>query len=68
MSAAPDYVRKPYGPLLANTLQNAGSHLIGEQFPRIGGPRIRALCAQMILDVVNAQGRPTEHVRHGQTL
>ena len=68
MSRTPDYVRKHYGPLLAKTLQNAVSHLIGEQFPRIGGPRIRELCAQMILDVVSAHVRPTEHMRHGQAL
>ena len=68
MSRKPDYVRKHFGPLLQKTLQNAVSHVIGEQFPRIGGPRIRALCAQMILDVVNTHVRPTEHMRHGQAL
>ncbi|MCK4659621.1 MAG: DUF1670 domain-containing protein [Phycisphaerae bacterium] len=68
MSHKPDYVRKHYGPLLQKTLQNAVSHVIGEQFPRIGGPRIRELCAQMILDVVDAHVRPTEHMRHGQAL
>jgi hypothetical protein len=68
MSAKPDYVAKHYQPLLQKTLQNALSHAIGEQFPRIGGPRIRQLCAEMILEVVNAHVRPTEHMRHGQTL
>jgi len=68
MSRTPDYVRKHYGPLLQKTLQNALSHVIGEQFPRIGGPRIRELCARMILDVVDAHVRPTEHMRHGQAL
>jgi len=68
MSRNPDYVRKHYGPLLQKTLQNAVSHVIGEQFPRIGGPRIRELCAQMILDVVDAHVRPAEHMRHGQVL
>ncbi|NIA16519.1 MAG: DUF1670 domain-containing protein [Nitrospiraceae bacterium] len=68
MSRKPDYVRKHYGPLLQKTLQNAVSHVIGEQFPRIGGPRIRELCARMILDVVDAHVRPTEHLRHGQAL
>jgi len=68
MSREPDYVRKHYGPLLAKTLQNALAHVIGKQFPRIGGPRIRELCAQMILDVVSAHVRPTEHMRHGQAL
>ena len=68
MSRQVDYVRKHYGPLLQKTLQNAVSHVIGEQFPRIGGPRMRELCAQMILEVVQAHVRPTEHMRHGQVL
>ena len=68
MSRQPDYVRKHYGPLLQKTLENALAHAIGEQFPRIGGPRIQALCATMILEVVNAHVRPTEHMRHGQAL
>jgi hypothetical protein len=68
MSSKPDYVRKHYGPMLAKTLPNALAHAIAEQFPRIGGPRIRQLCAQMILEVVNSHLRPTEHIRHGQVL
>lgn len=68
MSREPDYVRKHYAPLLQKTLQNALAHLIGEQFPRIGGPRIRDLCAAMILDLVDQHVRPAEHLRHGQAL
>ncbi len=68
MSRAPDYVRKKYGPLQEKTLQNALAHTIAEQFPRIGGPRIRELCAEMLLEVVGAHVRPREHVRHGQVL
>lgn len=68
MSRAPNQLRKHYGPLLQKTLQNAVSHVIGEQFPRIGGPRLRALCAEMILEVVSAHVRPMEHIRHGQIL
>ena len=68
MSRAPDYVRKKYGPLQEKTLQNALAHTIAEQFPRIGGPRIRELCAEMILEVMEAHVRPREHVRHGQVL
>jgi hypothetical protein len=68
MSRTPDHALKHYGPLLQKTLQNAVSHVISEQFPRIGGPRLRALCAAMILEVVSAHVRPTEHMRHGQIL
>lgn len=68
MSRHPDYLRKHYAPLLQKNLQNALSHLIGEQFPRIGGPRIRALCAQMVLELISAHVRPTDHMRHGEVL
>jgi hypothetical protein len=68
MNATPDYAKRRYRPLLQKNLQNALAHVIGEQFPRIGGDRIRQLCAQMILDVVNAHVRPTEQIRHGQML
>ena len=68
MSRAPDYVRKKYGPLQEKPLQNALAHTLAEQFPRIGGPRIRALCAEMLLEVIGAHVRPPEHVRHGQAL
>jgi hypothetical protein len=68
MSREPDYIRKKFGPLLDKTLQNALAHCIAEQFPRIGGPRIRQLCAEMILQVIAAHVRSREQVCHGQAL
>lgn len=68
MGSKPDYVRKKYGPLIHKSLQTALAHAIGEQFPRIGGPRILALCAEMILQVVFEHLRPREHLTHGQVL
>ena len=68
MSRPVDYVQKHFRPLQQKTLQNALAHVIGRQFPRLGGPRIRQLCANMILEVVDAHVRPSEHVRHGQAL
>jgi hypothetical protein len=68
MSRNPDYLRKRFNSQRQKTLENAVSHLIVEQFPRIGGPRIRELCSRMILQVVDAHMRPTEHLKHGQAL
>lgn len=68
MGSHVDYVRKKYAPLLDKTLQNALAHRIGTEFPRIGGPRVRALCATMILEVVQTHLRPREQMRHGQVL
>jgi hypothetical protein len=53
-------------PLLAKTLKNALSHRISKEFPRIGGPRICKLCAEMIMEVVNNHIRPLDSVHHGQ--
>lgn len=68
MAAKPDPVRKKFSPLLDKNLSQALAHRIGKEFPRIGGPRIRALCAQMILEVVGDHLRPREHLTHGQVL
>jgi hypothetical protein len=68
MSSRPDFVRKKFGPLCAKTLRNALAHRIVKEFPRIGGPRICQLCADMILEVVFAHLRRRDHLSHGQTL
>jgi hypothetical protein len=63
-----DYVRKKFAPLQAKTLQNALAHRIRSEFPRIGGPRISRVCAEMILEVFWNHVRPSDHVTHGQVL
>ncbi len=68
MGSRPDYVRKKFAPLKDKTLRNALAHRIHQDFPRIGGRRIRELCADMILEVVTAHLRPRENVAHGQTV
>lgn len=68
MGSRPDFLRKKYGPLLAKTLETALTHCIATEFPRIGGPRIQRLCAEMILEVVGQHLLPREQVRHGQVL
>lgn len=68
MSSQPDFIRKKYGPLLAKTLETALAHRIATEFPRIGGPRIQRLCAEMILEVIEQHLVPREQVRQGQIL
>lgn len=68
MAGSTDYVRKKYGPLQDKTLENALAGCIAREFPRIGGPRLRRLCAEMILEEVARHVHPREHVRHGQAL
>jgi hypothetical protein len=68
MGSAPDSLRKKFAPLQAKTLKNALAHRILREFPRIGGPRIGQLCAEMILEVVQKHVRSKEHLTHGQAL
>jgi len=68
MGKRPDYVAKKFAPLKDKTLQNALAHRIGEQFPSMGGYRIRQICAEMVLEVLDAHIRPAQTVRHGQVL
>ncbi len=63
-----DYLRKKYAPLLDRNLASALAHLLGREFPRLGGDRILNLCAEMILDFLAQHLRPRESVCHGQLL
>lgn len=63
-----DPVRAKFGPLRDKTLRNALAHQIAKEFPRVGGPRICQLCADMLLDVVFKHIRPQEHLAHGQAI
>src|SRR5712691_3876361 len=68
MNPKSDYIHKRYGPMREKSLQNALSHRIAKDFPRVGGERIRQLCAASILAVVKQHLRPREHVQHGQVV
>ncbi len=61
-----DRLKAGLKPLLAKTLENSLAHSISKEFPRIGGPRICKLCAEMIMEVVGNHMRPKEYVHHGQ--
>ena len=69
MNAKTDRVKDCYAPMAQKSLRSALVHLLGQQFPRaLGGERLRGLCAQMILEVVERHLLPREHLRHGQVL
>jgi hypothetical protein len=55
-------------PILDKTLENAVAWRIAKEFPRIGGPRICQLCAQMVLEVIHNHVRAKDSVRHGQVV
>jgi len=60
--------RKKLGSLKDRSLKSALAHRIHKEFPRIGGPRMRGLCAELVLDVLATHLRPREHLSHGQVL
>jgi hypothetical protein len=66
MGSQPDYLRKKFAPLRDKTLKNALAHRIGQEFPGMGGYRIRHVCAEMVLEVLDAHIRPAGTLRHGQ--
>ncbi len=68
MSTKPDFLKKKFSPLRDKTIENALAHRIAKEFPRIGGPRICQLCAEMILEVVRQHMRAQDHIQHGQAI
>jgi hypothetical protein len=68
MSSKVDDVKSKFEPLKNRTIINSLSQCLHEQFPRIGGPRIRKLCAEMILDTLDGHLVPQGRLSHGQVL
>jgi Protein of unknown function (DUF1670) len=68
MNSPTDFIRSKFGPLQERSLKNAVAHQIMTEFPRIGGPRICSLCAEMIMEVISSNMRSRDHVQHGQLL
>lgn len=66
MSQAPDYVAKKFRPQLARTVEAALAARIAQEFPRIGGPRIVHLCAELVLEVIDAYHYRADTLHHGQ--
>jgi hypothetical protein len=64
----PDYVYKHLKPMKAKSLRNQLSRTIRTHFPRIGGPRMTQLCADLVIEVVERHLRPRDSLHHGQLL
>jgi len=63
-----DSVRKSYTPMKTKTLRNALYHRLSKEMPHLGGPRLRELCADMLMEVIEKHLPPRERVRHGQVV
>jgi hypothetical protein len=49
-------------------LQSALMQRLGEEFPRLGGPRILELCADMIVEIIDSHALTKDRLSHGQIL
>ncbi len=63
-----DYVKKRNAPMMEKNLRNALANKLSKEFPRIGGPRILSLCADMIIEILKDHLVFKNHVQHGQVL
>lgn len=68
MNKSTDSVAKHYGPQRARGLEAALIQRLGEEFPRLGGPRMLKLCAELIMEVIDSHIVAAERVGHGQVL
>lgn len=68
MGHSTDYVKKTFEPQKRRSLKHALAQRMGEEFPRLGGPRMLELCAGLVLEVVEQFNRDTQTLSHGQAL
>lgn len=66
MGAKENYRRKRYGPLKRKSLAAAVQRCLARDFPQLGGPRMLAVAAERILEVVLSHLHSRDTVRHGQ--
>lgn len=57
-----------YGPMLSKTLPNVLDHFLAEEFPHLGGNKIRELCVKEIMRLIEAHYVPGQHLQPGQTI
>jgi hypothetical protein len=68
MARRVDDVKSKFRSLTDRTVVNSLSRCLHEQFPRIGGPRIRHLCAEMILETLDTHLVAQKRLSHGQVV
>jgi hypothetical protein len=68
MNKSTDFIAKHYGPQKSRGLEGALIQRLGEEFPRLGGPRMLKLCAELIMEVIDSHIVASERIGHGQIL
>jgi hypothetical protein len=62
------YRERVYRPMLDKTLPKVLAHWLAEEFPHLGGPKVRDLFVREVMRLIEAHYVPTQHLRPGQTV
>ncbi|HJW89987.1 MAG TPA: DUF1670 domain-containing protein [Anaerolineales bacterium] len=62
------YHAQVYRPMLAKTLPQRLSHWLAEEFPHLGGPKVRDLFVSEVMRLIEAHYVPSQRLQPGQTL
>ncbi len=57
-----------YSPALAKTFPNVVSHWLAEEFPHLGGPKVRELFVTELMGMIEAYYLPVQRLQPGQTV
>lgn len=59
---------RAYEPMLAKTFPNVVIHWLTEEFPHLGGPKVRDLFVSDLIDLIEAHYLPVHRLQPGQTV
>lgn len=59
---------KVYNPMLAKTFPNVLTHWLAEEFPHLGGPKVRALFVTEVMEMIEIYYVPAQRLQPGQTM
>jgi len=62
------YRERVYGPMLAKTLPNVLNRWLAEEFPHLGGPKVRELFVTEVMHLIDAYYVPCQRLKPGQTV
>jgi hypothetical protein len=62
------YRERVYGPVLAKTFANRLSRWLAEEFPHLGGPKVRELFVTEVVRLIEAHYVPSQRLQPGQTV
>ncbi len=65
---AKSHRQRLYEPMLAKTFPNTLTHWLAEQFPHLGGPKVRQLFVTEVMQLIEAYYVSSQHLQPGQTV